>query len=240
MPGQWFKKRLKDARLRLGFTQKELGTELGVKGPTICLWELGTVKPGRETRERVEAWLNAKENGRQGGVRKKAQHGRNNSQTGESQKLARSQGSHKVFVVHGQDDAAKLAVKEFLQKLDLKGVVLHEQPNKGQTIIEKFESHEDVDFVLVLLTPDDIGGPGATSPEKLKPRARQNVVFELGYFLGKLGRLHVCALHKGEVELPSDFGGMSWVEMDKAGGWMFTVAREMRERGIPIDLNLLA
>ncbi len=148
-------------------------------------------------------------------------------------------GTHKVFIVHGQDEEAKLAVKDLLQKLDLEGIVLHEQPNKGRTIIEKFEAHGDVDFALVLLTPDDIGGPAGTSLDKLKPRARQNVVLELGYFFGHLGRDRVCALLKHDVEIPSDFGGMLWVKMDPAGAWKMEVAREMKEQEIPVDLNRL-
>ncbi len=148
-------------------------------------------------------------------------------------------GRHRVFVVHGQDEAPKNAVQIFLRKLDLEDIVLHEQPNRGRTIIEKFESYAAVDFALVLLTPDDTGGPVGTSPDKLKRRARQNVVLELGYFIGKLGRDHVCALHQGDVEIPSDLSGMLWVEMDRGGAWKISVANEMQEAGIPVDLNKL-
>lgn len=94
--------------------------------------------------------------------------------------------SRKVFLVHGHDEAVKECVARFLEKLDLQPIILHEQPNKGQTVIEKFEANSNVGFAVVLLTPDDVGR--ATSEKKLKPRARQNVVLELGYFFAKLGR----------------------------------------------------
>jgi predicted nucleotide-binding protein len=97
----------------------------------------------------------------------------------------------------------KESVARFLEKLDLRPIILHEQPNKGRTVIEKFEAHSDVGFAVVLLTPDDVGGL-ASSPDKLSRRARQNVILELGYFIGKLGRAKVCALYKEGVEIPSD------------------------------------
>ncbi|HET6332086.1 MAG TPA: nucleotide-binding protein, partial [Polyangiales bacterium] len=104
-------------------------------------------------------------------------------------------GTRRVFVVHGRDESAKEAVARFLAKLDLEPIILHEQPNQGRTVIEKFEGSADVDFAVVLLTPDDTGELADGSGEP-KPRARQNVIFELGYFVGRLGRSRVCALHK--------------------------------------------
>jgi len=145
-------------------------------------------------------------------------------------------GTRRVFVVHGHDEAAKEAVARFLSKLDLEPVILHEQPNQGRTIIEKFEGHADVDFAVVLLTPDDIGHP-AGSPGDAKPRARQNVVFELGYFVGRLGRSRVCALHKGTVEILSDYDGVIYVSMDDPQGWRLLLAREIKAAGIDVDLN---
>ena len=114
--------------------------------------------------------------------------------------------SRKIFLVHGHDQAVTSIVARFLEKLKLEAVILHEQPNEGQTIIEKFERHADVGFAVVLLTPDDMGGiaPGSN----LQPRARQNVILELGYFIGKLGRPRVCALYVTGVELPSDLHGV--------------------------------
>jgi predicted nucleotide-binding protein len=110
--------------------------------------------------------------------------------------------SKKVFLVHGHDSEAKEGTARFLEKVGLQPVILHEQPNSGRTIIEKFEVYSgDIAFAVVLLTPDDFGG-AASSPGASKPRARQNVIMELGYFIGRLGRFRVCALHKGGVELP--------------------------------------
>lgn len=145
-------------------------------------------------------------------------------------------GTRRVFVVHGHDEAAKEAVARFLSKLDLNPVILHEQPNQGRTVIEKFEGHADVDFAVVLLTPDDLGHPAGT-PGEAKPRARQNVVFELGYFVGRLGRSRVCALHKGNVEILSDYDGVIYVSMDDPQGWRLLLAREIKAAGIDVDLN---
>ena len=147
-------------------------------------------------------------------------------------------GTRRVFVVHGHDKAAKEAVARFLSKLDLEPVILHEQPNQGRTVIEKFERHADVDFAVVLLTPDDIGHPPG-SPGDAKPRARQNVIFELGYFVGRLGRSRVCALHKGNVEILSDYQGVIYVPMDDAQAWQLRLAGEIKAAGIDVDLNAI-
>lgn len=143
--------------------------------------------------------------------------------------------SRNVFVVHGRDTAARESVARFLEKLELNAVVLHEQPNKGQTVIEKFEAHSDVGFAVVLLTPDDVGG--LASGDALSPRARQNVILELGYFIGKLGRARVCALYKEGVEIPSDIHGIVYVPLDDAAAWRLKLAHEIRAAGIAIDLN---
>jgi predicted nucleotide-binding protein len=141
-----------------------------------------------------------------------------------------------IFIVHGHDEAAKLAVARFLEKLDLNALILHEQPEGGRTIIEKIEDYSDVGFAIILLTPDDIGY-AKNNPDKTETRARQNVIFELGYFIGKLGRGNVCALYKEGVELPSDFQGVLYVPMDPAEGWHMKLAREMKHAGIEVDVN---
>lgn len=144
---------------------------------------------------------------------------------------------NRIFIVHGRDEAAKEAVARFIARLQLEPIILHEQPNAGRTIIEKLEGHLDVDFAVVLLTPDDLGAL-ATVPDKFLPRARQNVVLELGLFLAALGRSRVCALHKGDVELPSDYDGVIYIPMDDAGGWRLLLAREINQAGLTIDLNM--
>ena len=132
-----------------------------------------------------------------------------------------------VFVVHGRDAATKGLVSSFIKSLDLVPVILHEQSKKGRTIIEKFEQHANVGFAVVLLTPDDVGGL-QTDGSSLEPRARQNVIFEMGYFIGRLGRDRVCAITKGSVEIPSDYSGVLYIPLDDEGAWMTTLKREMR------------
>lgn len=144
--------------------------------------------------------------------------------------------SRRVFVVHGHDDGTKETVARYLSKLDLIPVILHEQPNQGKTIIEKFETHSDVAFAIVIFTPDDIGYP-KNDQSKAAPRARQNVVLEMGFFMASLGRSHVCVLYKEGVEIPSDYQGVGYVPLDAGGAWRFLVAREMKSAGIDVDIN---
>lgn len=145
--------------------------------------------------------------------------------------------SNKVFIVHGHDSLAKIEVARTLEKLKLEAIVLHEQPNEGKTIVEKFEGNaSQVGFAVVLLTPDDEGHP-KNKPDSKKDRARQNVILELGYFSGVLGRSKVCVLYKGNIEIPSDYLGVVYVSMDEAGAWKFSLAKELKEAGLTIDLN---
>jgi predicted nucleotide-binding protein len=148
---------------------------------------------------------------------------------------------NEVFVVHGHDELAKQTVARFIEKLDLKAIILHEQLNQGKTIIEKFESFSGVGFAVILLTPDDVGTTKAAHTQGKGPndRARQNVIFEHGFFLGKLGRGHVCALVKGDVEIPSDLHGVVYIPLDEPGAWQYRLAREMKASGLPVDLNKL-
>ena len=117
-------------------------------------------------------------------------------------------------------------------------VILHEQANQGKTIIEKFEDYSDVDFAVVLMTPDDIGYL-ANEESFAKYRARQNVVFELGYFIGKLGRTHVAAIVKGDIEIPTDISGVLYIGVDNNDAWKMMLAKEIKGVGYNIDLNKL-
>ena len=129
--------------------------------------------------------------------------------------------SNRIFIVHGHDELPKEQLARMLKEMGLEPVILHEQPDKGRTIIEKFEEVcEDVGFAFVIITPDDVGVDRELY-EKMKVeeyrncfryRARQNVVFELGFFYGKLGRNRVCCLYKGNVELLSDISGVLYIE----------------------------
>lgn len=138
-----------------------------------------------------------------------------------------------IFVVHGHDEAARADVARFIEKAGLQPIILHERANQGRTLIEKFERHASgVSFAVVILTPDDVGGRQGEEP---KPRARQNVVAELFYFIGKLGRERVCALKKGDIEIPSDIVGVVYIEMDGKGAWRTEVLRELESAGFSLD-----
>lgn len=143
--------------------------------------------------------------------------------------------TNRIFIVHGHDAEVRESVARFLTTIGFDPVILHEQPNQGRTVIEKVEQHSDVGFAVVLLTPDDEGRPAGDG--SLAPRARQNVLIELGYFIGLLGRAKVCALKRGDVDVPSDFAGVVWEAMDGGGGWKQVLARELEAAGYSIDWN---
>jgi predicted nucleotide-binding protein len=124
---------------------------------------------------------------------------------------------HKIFLVHGHDETALHETARFLEKLRQEVIILREQPSQGKTIVEKFEEYADVGFAIVLLTADDRGGSKASDPVGFLCRARQNVIFELGYFNGRIGRGRVCALYQPGVEIPSDYAGILYVELDEKG-----------------------
>lgn len=147
--------------------------------------------------------------------------------------------STNVFIVHGHDHGLKETVARLIERLGYSPVILHEKPNRGRTIIEKFEQEADASFAVVLLTPDDEGRERATSGE-VATRARQNVVWEFGYFTGALGRGRVVALLTDtELERPSDVQGVIYVPVRAVEdpGWRVDLAKEMRAAGLKIDMN---
>jgi len=148
--------------------------------------------------------------------------------------------NRKVFVVHGHSNDHKESVARFLECLDLEPIILHERANEGQTLIEKFEKNADVGFAVILLSGDDRGGTRETPFEEQETRARQNVILELGFFWGRLGRNQVCPLLGKGVSKPSDFDGVGYVALDDAGAWKNELAREIDAAGIEIDEGLLA
>ncbi|TWT72662.1 TIR domain-containing protein [Crateriforma conspicua] len=143
-----------------------------------------------------------------------------------------------VFVVHGRNNELKETVARFLSQLDLQPIILHEQASAGRTIIEKFEDHSGACYAVILLTPDDVGGlDPPESIEQLRKRARQNVIFEWGFFVANLGRRNVCALVAEGVEIPSDMDGIVYVPLDRDGAWKMLLARELKAGNVDVDLN---
>lgn len=147
--------------------------------------------------------------------------------------------SNKIFVVHGHDEEMKLAVARKIEKLDFEPLILHEKPNKGRTIIEKFTDYADVSFAVVLLSPDDLAYPKDKTPDDAKYRARQNVIFELGYFLGKLGRKNVTVIYRKttDFEIPNDYSGVLWIPFES--GWEFDLVKELKACSFNVDANKL-
>lgn len=144
--------------------------------------------------------------------------------------------SDRVFVVHGHDEAIKESVARTISRLKLEPIILHEQPNRGRTIIEKFEEEaSDIGFAVVLLSPDDEGR--RRGDDAWRPRARQNVVLELGFFYGQLGRGRVFALYRNMegFELPSDISGVIYVPFDEAGAWKMDLYRELIDSGYTVN-----
>lgn len=137
-----------------------------------------------------------------------------------------------VFIVHGHDEPTKLDMAEFIQDLGLEPIILHMQASGGRTIIEKIEEFTNVGFGIVLYTPCDIG----TKRDSLtfSRRARQNVVFEHGYLIAKLGRERVVAMVKDDVETPNDISGIVYVKIDSQGLWKTELTNELRNAGYSV------
>ena len=148
--------------------------------------------------------------------------------------MAASINSNKIFIVHGHDGELKQAIARLAEKQGLEAIILSEQANKGKTIIEKFEENSDVSGAVCLFTADDLGRSKVDMDEE--PRARQNVVFEAGYFMGKLGRNRVVIIAENGVELPSDMQGIVYTNKNN---WEVDVLRELNAMGYAIDLNKL-
>ena len=150
--------------------------------------------------------------------------------------------SNKVFVVHGHDQGLKTDVERFLREIGLTPVVLHREVDQGATIIEKFEKNSDVGYVFILLTPDEISFSADQASiedvhRKKEYRARPNVIFEFGYFVGKLGRNRVCCLHKGDVVVPSDLAGIVYKKVkDSIDSQAYSIIRELKAAGYQIKV----
>lgn len=122
-------------------------------------------------------------------------------------------------------------VARYLEHLGFEAFVLHEQSNRGKTLVEKLEANSDVGFAVILVSGDDHGSKMGDAP---KPRARQNVILEWGYFWGRLGREHVIVLKKGDAELPSDLSGLVWELFDDHGAWKVKISGELEAAGFTV------
>jgi predicted nucleotide-binding protein len=144
-----------------------------------------------------------------------------------------------VFLVHGRNEHRKVDVARTLERSgDHKVVILHEVSDRGRTLIEKFEEEASAAaYAVILVTGDDLGRLGDAVSDQ--PRARQNVIFELGWFAGRLGRARVTVLYDRGVELPSDYGGVTYTLLDEEGVWRFKLVRELQDAGLSFDANRL-
>jgi predicted nucleotide-binding protein len=148
---------------------------------------------------------------------------------------------HRVFVAHGHDKPLRDDVVLTLTNLGLRPTVLGDTPGEGDTFAEAIEKHSNVSFAVILLTPDDWGEAKVKKPRR--PRARQNVILEWGYFVGRIGRQNVTALLKSDgttdLELPSNYNGLRYIVVDEDGKWRKTLARELSNASIPVDPDKL-
>ena len=152
-----------------------------------------------------------------------------------------NEAERRVFVVYGHDTDARDDLELILRRVQVNPIILQNIPGVGDTLIEKLEALTDADFACVLLTPDDIGAAKAT-PDDLRPRARQNVVLELGMVLSRLGRRRVAILVKGEaLEKPSDIDGLIYIPFNlKVNEAANALGAALATAGFQIDVrNLL-
>lgn len=148
--------------------------------------------------------------------------------------IAKTLSFDKVFIVHGHDGELKQSVARIVEKQGIEAIILSEQANKGRTIIEKFEDYSDVGGAICLFTADDYGRAKKDIADST--RARQNVVLETGYFMGKLGRDHVVLLADKGIEMPSDLSGVVYTDTAK---WEIDLLKELKAMGYIVDFNKL-
>ena len=148
--------------------------------------------------------------------------------------------SNQIFVVNGKDSEMKDDVTRTLQKLTLDPIILHDKPNRWRSLIEKIAEFNHISFAVVLLSPDDLAYPEEKTPDDAKYRATQNVIFELGYFLGRLGRQNVIAIYRKKkgFEIPNDYNGVLLIEYKS--GWYFELIKELQACNFDVDANKLS
>lgn len=167
---------------------------------------------------------------------------KNGQKPQDTKKKDAEKSSNKVFVVHGHDSELKNDIDIFLRDLGLEPIILHRKADEGLTIIEKFEKHSDVVYAFILLTPDDVGMTVAEYQKeeikrKIEFRARQNVIFEFGYFAAKLGRRNVCCVYKEGVTLPNDISGLLYKKVnDTIDSIGYEIIKELKAAGLKIEI----
>lgn len=155
----------------------------------------------------------------------------------QGQAIAPGSKSNRVFIVHGHDDLSKTSLEALLRELGLDPVVLHRQPDEGHTVIEKLEKYSDVGYAFILLTPDEVAYLASDEAvadvlRKKERRSRPNVLFEFGFFVGRLGRQNVCCLHTSDVALPSDVAGLLYKRfIHSIDEVAYSITKELRARG---------
>ncbi|MFH7014657.1 TIR domain-containing protein [Flavobacterium sp. FlaQc-47] len=159
-----------------------------------------------------------------------------NVETGKNDSKIEKKSTNKIFIVHGHNNEVKQIVARTLSQLKLEPIILHEQADQSRTIIEKFEQNSsEVNFAIILLTADDEGKSKKEIDYKI--RARQNVVFEMGYFIGKLGRKKVFLLLEDGVDKPGDLDGIVYVPIDNADGWKLKLVKELKVAGYNVTAD---
>ncbi|OIN79103.1 TIR domain-containing protein [Mycobacterium malmoense] len=146
-----------------------------------------------------------------------------------------------IFIVHGRDDGQKEAVARLVQGLTKREpVILHEQASGSDTVIEKLERISGTAaFAIVIATGDDVGRLKDAAQDQDCPRARQNVILELGYFFGLLGRRNVLLLFEPGIDRPTDTDGIMRIELDTGRGWRIELANELEQAGFEVDRKAL-
>ncbi|MCK4654721.1 MAG: nucleotide-binding protein [Candidatus Cloacimonetes bacterium] len=141
---------------------------------------------------------------------------------------------NKVFFVHGSDCDTKIGVLDFIKNIGLEPIILKELAAAGKTLIDEVQERSDIKYAIALLTPDNVGG---VYSEEMQFRPTQNVILEVGFFVGKFGRKNVSTLHHEDIELPADYHGYEYIKIDETNDWKSTLAKELKNAGFDIDLN---
>lgn len=136
-----------------------------------------------------------------------------------------------VFIIHGHDNELKSEIQLLMQNAGINNIVLHEQADKGRTIIDKLiDETNNSGYAIAILTPDDLTNDGSK-------RARQNVILEIGYFIGKIGKERIRFIVKGDIEIPSDLQGILYEKFDRNGAWKIKLLKEIQAVGIYVDIQ---